>query len=235
VLTHGEAHHALHVVRIRRGEQVFILNGCGGEFLCEVEAAGRADLQLRILDNRCSPAPPHQLTLLQALPKGKLIESIIQKATELGVFRIVPLLAERATIRVDEESSLQKAVKWQQVAVEAIKQSGALWLPRVERPVTPFEYLGRRETFDLALIASLQPGARHAREHFRTFHARHGRKPATIAAWIGPEGDFTAAEVAAAEATGVLSISLGPLVLKVETAAVYSLSVIQHELRSDLV
>jgi 16S rRNA (uracil1498-N3)-methyltransferase len=224
-----EAHHALHVLRVRPGEQVVILDGAGRELLCRVENFDRDKLQLIVLETKSVPAPPCQITLLQAVPKGKIIESIIQKATELGVTRIVPLLSERVVVDLDEKHAGRKAEKWQQVAVEAIKQCGAAWLPRVELPVTPKEFLARRETFELPLVASLQPGAEHPRNYFRKFEAQHERKPRSACIWIGPEGDFTAEEVGAITSGGAWPITLGRLVLRVETAATYCLSILNYE------
>src|SRR3954470_5076250 len=94
-LTGREAHHALHVLRIRRGERVTVLDGVGGELLCDVQNFGHDQLQLAVVEQKSVPPPPCPITLLQAVPKGKIIESIIQKATELGAARIVPLLTER--------------------------------------------------------------------------------------------------------------------------------------------
>ena len=197
ILAGREAHHALHVLRVRKGDKITILDGAGREFLCAVENFDRDKIQLAIVETKMVPAPPCPVTLLQAVPKGKIIESIIQKATELGVARIVPLLTERVVMDLDGQHAARKAEKWQQVAIEAIKQCGAAWLPRVESPVTPKEFLARTEKFDLPLIASLQPGAQHPRKCFTEFESQHGRKPQSACVWIGPEGDFTAEEVAA--------------------------------------
>ena len=130
---------------------------------------------------------------------------------------------------LDEKHAARKGEKWQQVAIEGIKQCGAAWLPRVEAPVTPKEFLARAEQFELPIIASLQPGAQHPREYFQKFQAQHGRKPQSACVWIGPEGDFTADEVRAIISTGALPITLGKLVLRVETAATYCLSVLNYE------
>src|ERR1700677_2864988 len=86
-----EAHHALHVLRIRRGEYVVVLDGAGTELLCEVREADRRHLELAVVEKTTAPPPSSQIILLQAIPRGKIIESIIQKATELGVARIVPI------------------------------------------------------------------------------------------------------------------------------------------------
>src|SRR5438552_14653985 len=94
-LTGREAHHAIHVLRLRRGDGVTVLNGAGAEFRCEVQEYDRDKVKLAVTEKISAPAALCQITLLQALPKGKIIEAIIQKATELGTFRIVPLLSER--------------------------------------------------------------------------------------------------------------------------------------------
>lgn len=225
-----EAHHALHVLRVRHGDKVTILDGAGREFLCRVENFDRDKVQLAVMETKQIPPPPCQITLLQAVPKGKIIESIIQKATELGAARIVPLLTDRVIMELDEKGADRKAEKWQQVAIEAIKQCGAAWLPTVEAPMTPKEFLARREAFELPLVASLQPGAQHPRSYFQKFEAQHQRKPKTACVWIGPEGDLTVEEVNAITGSGVLPMTLGKLVLRVETAATYCLSVLNYEL-----
>lgn len=232
-LTGREAHHALHVLRLRRREQVLVLDGAGNELRCEVLECGRQEVQLGVVSRSSAPGLDCHITLLQAVPKAKGIESIIQKATELGVRRVVPLLSERSTLRLDRETAAQKAAKWQLVAVEAIKQCGSPWLPLVETPLTPGDFLRRAESFDLPLIASLQPGSRHARSYFQAFQERHAHPPRTACVWIGPEGDFTPAEVDAIQSAGGLPITLGPLVLRCETAAVYCLSILNHELQAE--
>lgn len=232
VLGGGEAHHALHVLRVQRGDKVTVLDGAGRDLDCEVKAPGRDRLELKVLSKRDISRPPCRVTLLQALPKGKIIEAIIQKATELGVSRVVPLLSERVVTHLEPEERLRKQEKWQEVAVEAIKQCGFAWLPRIETPLTPSEFLARQETFELALVGSLQPGARHPRVFFNEFQFEHGRKPLSVAIWVGPEGDFTLAELHAIQNAGARPITLGALVLRSETAAIYSLSVIKYELEA---
>ena len=230
-LAGDEAHHAARVLRVQPGEHVTVLDGTGGEFLCEVGEVTKREVTLRVVERKVHPAPPFQITLLLAVPKGKIIESVIEKATELGAHRIVPLLTERVTTRLNEESAADKGAKWQHVAVEAIKQCGAAWLPKVEAPVTFNHYRPRGEEFDLALVGALQGEARHPREVFREYEMQHNTRPRSVAIWIGPEGDFTREELAAIQAAGAKPITLGPLVLRVETAAIYCLSFLNYELR----
>lgn len=242
-----EAHHALHVLRVKHGESVVVLDGAGHEFLCEIADASRDAVTLRVRQKNSIPPSSCQITLWQALPRGKIIESIIQKSAELGAHRIVPLLTERVVIHLDEKERAHKQKKWQQVAVEAIKQCGAAWLPEIATP-TPIEHVlasrnaGLRpglqpstfnpqpSTFELSLVGSLQAGRRHPRECFQEFQTKHGRLPQSVAVWIGPEGDFTPGELKLIQACGALPISLGGLVLRVETAAIYCLSILNYEL-----
>jgi len=227
-----EAHHARHVLRVRPGERIIVLDGVGREFHCEVEGSDNDRVRLRVGEIRVHAPPACAVTLLQALPKGRIMDAIIQKATELGVARIVPLLSERVVVQIGEENLARKTTKMQLVAVEAIKQCGACWLPRIETPVTPHQFLAREEPLELPLMASLQAGSRPLREYFHAFQTRHGRKPQSTGVWIGPEGDFTPSETEAIKAHGVLPITLGELVLRVETAAIYCLSILHYEVHT---
>jgi len=231
-LSGSEAHHALHVLRLRRGERVVVLDGAGHELLCEVRELTRDTVELALMQKNFIPPLPYQLTLLQAIPKGKIIEAIIQKGTELGVARIVPLLSDRVVAQLDEDASEDRAEKWRLVAIEAIKQCGSPWLPQIEKPIAPKAFLARGEKFDLPLIASLQPDGRHPREFFNGFHAERQRRPQSVCVWVGPEGDFTPAEMGAVKSAGALPITLGRLVLRSETAAIYCLSVLNYELQA---
>ncbi len=228
----GEARHAALVLRVRPGERVGVLDGAGQELGCEVTACVGHRVSLKVRERKAHPKPSYRVTLLQAIPKGKLLEAVIQKATELGVARIVPLLTERVITHLDPHGAEAKAEKWRGVAVEAIKQCGCPWLPQIETPIIPSEFIARQESFDLQLVASLRPGSRHPREHFAAFATRAGRKPGSVAVWIGPEGDFTAGEYELIERVGALAMTLGRLVLRTETAAIYCLSICNYELTS---
>ncbi len=225
-----EAHHAVNVLRLRNGERVSVLDGAGHEFLCEVASASRQTVILAMKERRSTPAPPCAITLLVAIPKGKIIESIIQKSVELGAHRVVPLLTGRVVTQLDDEGAEHKREKWQQVAIEAIKQCGAAWLPKIEAPQTIAEFLGRGEKIELPLVGSLQTARQHPRTYFADFQKQHGRLPRSTGAWIGPEGDFTPEELQAIERSSALPVTLGQLTLRVETAAIYCLSVLNYEL-----
>jgi len=231
-LSERESRHALNVLRIRPRDRVVVLNGAGDEMLCEVREAGRGAVTLKVVRKNPIPPLPCQVTLAQAVTRGRTMELIVQKATELGAHRIVPILSERTVAQVGADRAAAKVEKWEATTIEAIKQCGSAWLPRVEAPLTPQAFLSWSEKFDLSLIASLQSDARHPRAHFESFRAEKKRTPQAVCVWVGPEGDFTPAEIDAVRAAGGLPISLGQLVLRSETAAIYCLSVINYELQA---
>ena len=230
-----EAHHALHVLRLRRGERVHVLDGAGKTLVCEVAETGpgRDRLVLNVLERQATPPLPFQITLAQAIPKGKLFEAIIQKATELGVYQIIPLITQRVVGKMDSKDAQQKADKWRIVAVEAIKQCGSAWLPRVEPPMSINEFVEQMRRIELPLVGSLASEAYHPRRFFESFAQTHGRKPKSISFAIGPEGDFTPDELSCLQTAGALPINLGRLVLRTETAAIYCLSIANYELQAD--
>ncbi|HXJ58865.1 MAG TPA: RsmE family RNA methyltransferase [Candidatus Dormibacteraeota bacterium] len=234
ILSDREAHHALHVLRLRPRDPVVVLDGAGTAYQCRVQALERGNVRLTVGSSSSTPPVRCALTLIQALPKGKIFESILHRAIELGVHRVVPLLSARVVVHLEQGQREQKLAHWRATAIEAIKQCGALWLPLLDLPATLTEFLDRREQFDLALVASLQPDSRHPREWFLASRAAQKVPPRTVAMWIGPEGDFTPDELAAIRSTGARPITLGPHVLRVETAATYCLSVLSYELQTDL-
>jgi 16S rRNA (uracil1498-N3)-methyltransferase len=220
------------VLRLRSGDKVVVLDGAGNEFHSEVANVQKKSVELSVIKKNHIPAPPCSITLLQGIPKGQIIEDIIEKATELGVTKIVPLLTQRVVTQLDERRAAEKREKWQVVAIEAIKQCGQPWLPTVETPMTPKAYLQRAEKHDLPLVASLQEGSRHASGYFREFVKRETRPVKSVCVWVGPEGDFTPEEMDLIRSSGANPITLGKLVLRCETAATFCLSIINYETQS---
>lgn len=227
-----ESHHATSVLRLREGDPATVLDGEGTELKCEIVAPNRGATKLRVLGRRQLPALSCAVTLFQAVPKGKTMDEIIEKAVELGASRIVPLLTERTVVQLGVEEARTKQERWQLTAIEALKQCGAPWLPRVELPVPLEVWLRNRGTgsaAELSLVGALEVERRTARESFTEFRARHGRAPQSVALWVGPEGDFTADELQAIIGSGAQPVSFGPLVLRCDTAAMFALSVATYE------
>jgi 16S rRNA (uracil1498-N3)-methyltransferase len=224
-----EAHHAAAVMRVRVGERVVVLDGAAHEYLCEVAEVGRQEVPLEVRQKNPLPLPACHLTLIQALTKPKSMDMILQKAVELGVRRLLTVASERSVTQLEGGEAERRAERWQLMLIDAMKQSGAPWLPTIAPPVRVGELVGTAPAGELVLLASLQPGAHHPRAYLEDHRRAQGRLPASIAVWVGPEGDFTPAEVNQIRAAGALPISLGPLVLRSETAALYALSVLASE------
>lgn len=230
-LTDQEAHHAVRVLRLESGDAATVLDGVGHTFSCQVATTSKRTVQLSVLEMTFTPPLPCAITLLQAMPKPKAMDYIVQKATELGVSRIVPLLTERVVSQLDERAAAEKVTKLLPIALEAIKQCGSPWLPQIEPPLPLRKFLERREHFELSVVASLHPGRTHLHQLVAQFCATQQRRPVTAASWVGPEGDFTTEEMEQIMTSGARPITLGPLVLRSDTAAICSLSVLNHELQ----
>ncbi|MDX2226417.1 MAG: 16S rRNA (uracil(1498)-N(3))-methyltransferase [Verrucomicrobiae bacterium] len=232
-LTGPEAHHCVGVMRHREGDSIVVFDGQGLEVMGKIVSLSKNEVVLSIQNQSKTPPLPCAITLAQAIPKGKNMEAILQKATELGAHRIVPLLSARTVVHVDEDRADSKAGKWQHTVIEAAKQCGTNWVPRVDQPVEVKRFFDEKPRFDLMLIASLQPDARHFKKVLADVREEgSGRKPSSVLILIGPEGDFTPAEISLAKGAGCQPITLGPQVLRCETAAIYTLSLLSYELQS---
>lgn len=236
-LSVAESHHLVAVNRARAGDTVTVFNGRGTEWICELAEADRRAATLRVRFAQRMKPLPYDITLAQAIPKGGFMDAIVRKATELGARRIVPLESERTQVHVDEERSERKIDKWQTAALEAAKQCGNPWLPEIAPIQDASAFMAGARDYDLRLIASLRPGARPLRavlEAFRAAPARAGApqgRPLSAVWLVGPEGDFSQAEINLAVNSGFEPVTLGPLVLRCETAAVYALAVLSYELQ----
>jgi 16S rRNA (uracil1498-N3)-methyltransferase len=247
-LRDSEAHHARDVLRLDRGDKLVVFNGQGCEITAQIIDLARDEIPLRKLHEAETPPLRCRITLGQAIPKGKNMELIVQKAVEIGASEIMPIISERTIVDLDPAVAGHKQAKWQHIAIEAAKQCGQNWLPRMQTPKKLRDFfldveVGVSSTnsenlrpvrapllFDLRLIGSLQPGARHLKKILADYSTEHSRLPTSVLMMIGPEGDFTPTELALAQSHGCRPITLGPIILRVETAAIYCLSILSYEL-----
>lgn len=229
----AETHHLVNVNRARIGDPVVAFDGSGREAVCVLERVdGRKVAVLRVVSRSTRSAPHCSLILGQGLPKGGTMDDIVRQATELGAAVISPLATARSELHLDADRAEKKLEKWRVAAIEAAKQCGNPFLPRIDPVQSTAAFLasGPGRDAELKLVASLHPGAKSLRETLADFRAVHdGRAPRSAAWLIGPEGDLTAEEVAAALAAGWTPVSLGPLVLRCDTAAVYALGALRCE------
>ncbi len=231
-LTPEESHHLVAVNRCGRGDPVVAFDGRGREWITECTDASKGGTVLRVKQSRQAPPRPHAITLGQALPKGSTMDDIVRQATEIGAARIVPLLSERTQVHLDGDRQDRKLEKWRTAAIEAAKQCGNPWLPEIA-PIQPLAALiASAGDHDLKLIASLHGGATTLKHALKHHQARHGSAPRQALWLVGPEGDFSPAEMTAAITAGFQPVTLGPLVLRSDTAAIYALSILSYELGS---
>jgi 16S rRNA (uracil1498-N3)-methyltransferase len=222
LLTPDAEHYLIHVLRARDGDEVNLFDGHGREALACLRcggAAGRARLEVRSIS--IAPAPLCHLTLLQALPKSGKMDWIVEKATELGVSSIVPLLTARAIGGSDKHLS-----RWQRLAIGAARQCGTPWVPEIGPICRIADLPGVLAAVDLFLVGCLDA---RAKPLHTVIEAAKGRDCRRMALLIGPEGDLAPHELDELLRLGAEPVSLGGLVLRVETAALYALSVLNYE------
>lgn len=222
VLRGDEAHHCLRVMRKEAGDRVEVFDGKGRWAVAEVTGGAGSEAVLVVRDHGVQAPLRPGLVLLVAIPKGKTMDLVVQKAVELGVAAVQPLVTERTVVRLDGRDGERKREKWQRVALEACKQCGQNLLPEIRPPLDLAAALAT-EPDAVKIMASLAEGARPFRE---VVEALDGC-PERVAVLIGPEGDFSPGETRAALDAGFRAVTLGEIVLRVETAALYCLSALR--------
>ncbi|MBL4574570.1 MAG: 16S rRNA (uracil(1498)-N(3))-methyltransferase, partial [Opitutaceae bacterium] len=230
-LNKAESHHLISVNRAQKGDPVIAFNGSGIEWECLCQEAHRTTAILKVLAQRQIPRFPFSITLAQALPKGKAMDIIIRKATEIGAAHILPLQSDRTEVHLQKDRKSSKLEKWQTTAIEAAKQCGNPFLPEIH-PIQSVSNLliSTGNAYDLKLIGSLYPEATSLKKILSQHQSSHQKSPANVIWMIGPEGDFSPDEMEQAIQAGFKPITMGPLVLRSETAATYALSILSYEL-----
>jgi len=218
-----ELHHARDVMRLREGDQITVFDGTGMEYTGTIDKAGKMEMTAMVTKSSETPGEKCRLTLLQAVPKASKMDLIIEKATELGVSRIVPVITSRTVMKISEGGN--KTQRWKKIAMVAAKQCGRSIFPEI-LPVSDFkDALSYLEGCELSLIPCLYDGNKPIKD------AVKGRKAASACVLIGPEGDFTAQEVRMAVDLRAIPVILGNEVLRSETAAITVLSILGYEFR----
>ncbi|AOE82854.1 16S rRNA (uracil(1498)-N(3))-methyltransferase [Pseudomonas sp. TCU-HL1] len=216
-LPEAQAHYIGRVLRLVSGDAVQLFDGSGQEYLGELVDVGKKAVRVELRETIAGQAEsPLRVHLGQGLSRGERMDWAIQKATELGVAEISPIVSERCEVRLKDERADKRLAHWRQVAISACEQCGRSVLPVIHSPVTLADWQRQVEA-DLKLV--LHPVAEPLASHAR---------PGTLAFLIGPEGGLSKAEVEAAKAAGFHAARLGPRVLRTETAPIVALSVAQQ-------
>jgi len=217
-LSDAAAHHVLKVLRLRSGDPLVLFDGRGADFGAEIVSCVRSRVRVRVLEAQPGVVEsPLQVTLVQAVSRTDRMDWTIQKATELGVHAIAPVLTTRSVVRLDGAQALRKLEHWRSIIVNACEQCGRSTLPLIHEPQPLSSYLERSS-----------PGARILLDPSGTQEL--GATPAgdgAIEMLIGPEGGFETAELAHARLAGFVAMKLGPRILRTETAGVAALAILQ--------
>jgi len=212
-----QSRHLVAVLRLQSGAELEVFDGRGGRF-----RAVLAGDELEIREALASERRRVDAVLVQALAKGEKMDLVVKKATELGATRVVPLASERAIVRLERGRGEARAERWRRIAQEAARQCGRADVPRVDEPLgwDGVVSLLRSEPDRRALLLDPGEGA------VRLGDAARGLSRVLIA--VGPEGGFSPEERRRAQENGFLSVAMGPLVLRTETAGLAALAVVLH-------
>lgn len=243
VLNSDDSHHIVNVLRLRPGEKIEVCDSHHTLFLCampERVSVDRRALVVPILSRRpADTEPPYEAVLYQGLPKGDKFSDIVRTCVELGVFRIVPVICERSVARPDPGKIDARVRRWNSVAVAAAKQCGRSLLPSVERALT-FEaaladFAAARDDQTLAFVpyeAEDSVSLRHFLENGER-KKQFAVPPRRICFFVGPEGGFSAAEIDQFRELGFSTVTLGPRILRTETAGSAALAMLGYKFEQD--
>jgi 16S rRNA (uracil1498-N3)-methyltransferase len=220
-LTGSAAAHVTRVLRLRAGSPVTLFNGGGSEFAGRIDAVRGGEVTVLVGEEReIRRESPLALTLAQGVSRGERMDLVVQKATELGATRLVPVLTERSVVRLDDKQSARKLSHWRAIAIAACEQSGRNRPPELAAPLPLAEFLASDPGESTRLL--LSPSSR--------LRIPDVPRPAgAVTVLIGPEGGLTEEEQERAIAAGFIGVRLGPRVLRTETAALAALALLQRE------
>lgn len=227
-LSAEDSAHAARVLRLTPGNVIIICDGRGYEYEARLEQVSSRAVTARVTSARPSTAEPNtHLTLIQGVAKGAKMDLIVQKAVEVGVSRIIPVTTERTVVRLEPAKAAARVERWQRIAYEAAKQSGRAAIPVVET-VRSWADLWSDDEWDLVLVPWEEETTLAVGTAVREALARRDAVTSSlrIAIAIGPEGGFTVDEVALAGRQGARAVTLGPRILRTETAGLVAATLV---------
>jgi len=231
-----ETHHLTHVLRLTPGDEVFVFDGVGREYRCNFRGIRDAIAMLEIAEPLDDPVEsPVQITLVQSLARGEKFDLIVQKATELGVSCIAPLITRYSDVRLDEQQKIKRVERWRRISLEAMKQCGRRQLVDIRPPQSIREFVAAADP------RSNSAGDKDSSVALSLLFSERGGIPIeaavagvpierAILAFVGPEGGWSDDEMDVLTEFGAKAVTLGPRVLRTETAAIVVVALIQHSL-----
>lgn len=221
-----EAKHIIKVLRMQVGDNITICDGAGTDYEASIESMNKNDLTACITSKKSSESESRvKITLYQCLPKASKMEYVIQKCTELGIYKIIPCISERCVVKLNSEADEKKKVeRWQAIAKAAAKQSGRGIIPQIGMPMLFKDAIADMQAHSLAFIPY-----ENEREHTLKSVLRSAENVESASFIIGPEGGFAPQEIQLALQNGIQSITLGKRILRTETAAEVVLSMMNYE------
>jgi 16S rRNA (uracil1498-N3)-methyltransferase len=218
-------HHITNVLRHKVGDEIEVCDGKGLCFCIVINKIHKDFLEAHVKDGYPSKSEPQlQVTLFQAVPKGDKFEWIIQKAVELGIYKIVPILTQRCVVKLKDEFFAKKLTRWQKIAFEAAQQSKRGVIPQIEPPISLESSIDCSRNLDLRIIPYEEEKINSIRKIKKE---QWGIKSCGV--WIGPEGGFEPEEIRLAKEQSLLPITLGPRILRTETAGMIAISLLLYE------
>jgi len=219
-------HYLKTVLRLGEGRELRLFDGKGGEWRAVIEKYGDQSASLRILKKEAPSPPPIEITLAQSLPKSDKMDFIIQKGTELGVGRIIPFISSRSVPRPDAGRRENRLNRWRRIAAEAARQCGRSVVPEMTDILSFDEMLQHRGENTLGMVFWEGEEERSLKS---LLQSETGRERTGFFIVIGPEGGFSRDETDRAVSRGFLTVTLGPRILRTETAPLTILSILQYE------
>lgn len=227
VLPGDETHHLTRVLRLKPGDEAFVFDGCGREYRCDVVKVEEDCARLEVLDELLDAVEsPLRLTLGQSLAKGEKFDLIVQKVTELGVSSIIPLLADQADVKLEDERLEKRLERWRRISLEALKQCGRRRIVEIRTPMSVKALLDTEASDEngAVLVFSERGGANVDAA------LAEARAASAVTVLVGPEGGWSDDEFSLFAKRAVTSVTLGPRKLRTETAAIVAMTLIQHAL-----
>lgn len=225
IITGTDVKHISRVLRLNPGEKIDVVVSEGKEFEAVIREITNKEVLCQVISaKKVSTEPPIVITLYQGLPKSDKMELVIQKATEVGISRVVPVVCERTVVKLDDKKAKERQVRWQRIAEEAAKQSRRTAIPEVSTPITFAKAVSQINSDSFAIMPWEEHTGTGLKEILKEVSVNN------IAIFIGPEGGLTEVEADLAQNNGIHLVSLGPRILRTETAGIVSVAIVLYEL-----